>query len=126
MAIVKTAWHLIPFACVGWQALNCFGADLPRRVLPDPQKHLAFDPRVFETTRNAHLVVGKVVKDPANPLFCADRPWENALNNLYPNVSWDEQERQFRLWYKCVLADKDAISRMDRPSTVHDVGWYLL
>ena len=48
------------------------------------------------------------------------------MNNLYPNVIWDEQEKIFKLWYKCVLADKEVIAQMDRPSTVHDVGWYLL
>ena len=48
------------------------------------------------------------------------------MNNLYPNVIWDEQGKIFKLWYKCVLADKEVIAQMDRPSTVHDVGWYLL
>jgi hypothetical protein len=30
------------------------------------------------------------------------------------------------MWYKDVLADKNVIAQMDGPSTVHDVGWYLL
>lgn len=84
------------------------------------------DRRVMLQTVNAKLSPGTVVKEPRNPLFTNYKPWENALNNLYPNVLWDEQEQVFKLWYKCVLADKDVIAQMDQPSTVHDVGWYLL
>lgn len=99
---------------------------LPHLVAPDPRKRLAFDTRAIASVENARLVLGTVTKEAANPLFKADRPWENSLNNLYPNVLWDEDERVFKLWYKCVLADADAIAKMDRPSTVHNVGWYLL
>jgi len=56
-------------------------------------------------------VPGTVVKDPHNPLFQADKPWENALNNLYPNVTYDREEKRFKLWYKCVLADPEVIAR---------------
>jgi hypothetical protein len=87
---------------------------------------LVLDTRVIESADNARLVPGRVTKHPANPLFQADKPWENSLNNLYPNVIWDDDDRVFKMWYKCVLADKDAIDAMDGPSTVHDVGWYLL
>lgn len=98
----------------------------PALVVPDARKHLMLDTRVMYRTTNARLVPGTVVKEPRNPLFTNDKPWENALNNLYPNVLWDEQEQVFKLWYKCVLADKEVIAQMDNPSTVHDVGWYLL
>lgn len=98
----------------------------PRLVAPDAHKHLMLDSRVMYRTVNAKLTPGTVVKEPRNPLFTNDKPWENALNNLYPNILWDEQEKIFKLWYKCVLADKGVIAQMDNPSTVHDVGWYLL
>lgn len=98
----------------------------PALVAPDPLKHLMLDSRVMYRTVNARLTPGTVVKEPRNPLFTNDKPWENALNNLYPNLLWDEQEKVFKLWYKCVLADKDVIAQMDTPSTLHDVGWYLL
>ncbi|HYG74537.1 MAG TPA: hypothetical protein VEK08_05990 [Planctomycetota bacterium] len=101
-------------------------AEEPRLIAPDDRKYLAFDPRVICSSENARLILGRVTKEARNPLFQADKPWENSLNNLYPNVIWDEQERVFKLWYKCVLADKDAIAKMERPSTIHDVGWYLL
>ena len=99
----------------------------PTRHVPlDPLKQLVLDTRVIASSDNARLVLGTPVKDHRNPLLPADRPWENSFNNLYPNVLWDEEERIFKLWYKNVLADKDVIAQMDRPSTVHDVGWYLL
>ncbi|MBM4094356.1 MAG: hypothetical protein FJ276_33855 [Planctomycetes bacterium] len=101
-------------------------ADGPRLIRPDEHKQLVLDSRVIVSSRNARLMPGSVIKDTRNPLMPADKPWENALNNLYPNVLWDEPERVFKLWYKCVLADKDVIAKMDHPSTVHDVGWYLL
>jgi hypothetical protein len=84
------------------------------------------DHRVVASVENAQLVLGTPVKAPENPLIQADQPWENALNNLYPNVRYDGGEGLFKLWYKCVLSDKDVIAKMDGPRTVHDVGWYLL
>jgi hypothetical protein len=98
----------------------------PRLVRPDRTKHLLLDPRVVQSTENAKLTPGTIEKDARNPLFRADQPWENALNNLYPNVLWDEQEHVFKLWYKCVLTDKDVIAKMANPTTIHDQGWFLL
>jgi hypothetical protein len=80
----------------------------------------------MDRVENAKLVLGTPVKHADNPVMQADKPWENAMNNLYPNVIWDETEKIFKMWYKCVLADKEVIAQMDQPSTVHDVGWYLL
>jgi hypothetical protein len=93
--------------------------------VPDAAKHLVLDSRAVQSTEGLRLVLGKVEKDPHNPLFQADKPWENALNNLYPNLIYDEEEKLFKLWYKCVLADKDVIAKMMPPETVHDVGWFL-
>ncbi len=93
---------------------------------PDVGKVLLLDPRAVAAAEGLRLTMGAVAKHPANPLFRADKPWENALNNLYPNVCWDEEEGRFKLWYKCVLADADAIARMAPPATVHGVGWFLL
>ena len=115
LLLLALAWHVAP----------AFAAT-PRIVPRDPLKQLVLDTRVIARTENARLVLGSPAKDPRNPLFQADRPWENSTNNLYPNVLWDEEEQIFKLWYKNVLADKPVIALMDRPSTVHDVGWYLL
>jgi hypothetical protein len=94
-------------------------------VVEAPAKRLVLDPRAVERVEGLRLVQGQVEKDPHNPLFQADKPWENALNNLYPNVVYDEQEGRYKLWYKCVLPDADAIAKMSPPRTVHKVGWYL-
>ena len=102
-----------------------FGQTLPG-TLQDPNKHLVVDTRVVQQTENLRLVQGSPSKHYANPLFVAEHRWENSLNNLYPNVLYDSESRQFKLWYKCVLADPEVIADMDRPSTIHDVGWYLL
>jgi len=116
--------HLFPVLLVGL-ALPAGSAGIGT-VPPDPDKLLLLDRRVIDSVDQARLVPGKVVKEARNPLFQADKPWENSLNNLYPNLLWDEEEGLFKLWYKCVLADKEVIAMMDGPSTVHDVGWYLL
>lgn len=114
-----SGWILFFAANVAWAAE-------PQLVLRDPHKQLVLDARVIQSATAAKLTLGRVQQTPQNPLFRADQPWENALNNLYPNVLYDEQEHRFKLWYKCVLADKPVIAKMDQPSTVHDVGWYLL
>lgn len=106
--------------------LAAASADEPVLLAPQPRKHLACDPRLIERVENARLVLGKPEKAAENPLFQADKAWENSLNNLYPNVLWDADAKLFKLWYKCVLADASAIAGMDGPSTVHEVGWYLL
>ncbi|MBL9153682.1 MAG: hypothetical protein JNK37_14405 [Verrucomicrobiales bacterium] len=124
-----------PLPCLVFTAVLALGAGgspaqdvaaRPRLVEPDEHKLLMLDSRVMASVTGARLVPGQVVKEARNPLFQADKPWENSLNNLYPNVLWDEEEQVFKLWYKCVLADPEAIAKMDGPSTVHDVGWYLL
>lgn len=94
--------------------------------LQDSRKHLLLDSRVVQRVEGAELVLGAPKKHPANPLMKADQPWENSLNNLYANVIFDPDAKLFKMWYGDVLADKDAIAKMDPPRTVHDVGWYEL
>ena len=116
--LVSCAW-LTLFAVPG-------GAGLPELSKPDPACLLMLDARVVEQPENARLVLGVPEKHPGNPLLPSDQPWENATNNYYPNVLWDSDDQVWKLWYKDVLADKEAIARMEAPSTVHEVGWYLL
>ena len=101
-------------------------AGAPSVVKSDPEHLLLLDRRVVDRVENAELRVTVPEKHPRNPLFVPDKPWENATNNFYPNVIWDEKASLWRLWYKDVLADADCIAKMDGPSTVHGVGWYLL
>ena len=108
-------------------AIFCNGAhaQVPAWKLVCNTKHLVLDSRVIDTTDGVRLVLGKVEKDPHNPLFRADKPWENSLNNLYPNVIYDEREKLFKLWYKCVVVDKDLIAKMRAPQLIHRHGWFL-
>jgi hypothetical protein len=108
---------LLPAAAAG---------ETPHTVKPDAAHLLLLDRRVVERAENAKIQVAVPEKHGGNPLFVADKPWENATNNFYPNVVWDERAAVWRLWYKDVLADADCIAKMDGPSTVHGVGWYLL
>jgi hypothetical protein len=101
-------------------------AAAPTTLGSDPAHLLFLDRRLVERVENARLQIGTPEKHSKNPLFVSDKPWENATNNFYPNVFWDGQAGLWRLWYKDVLADADSIAKMDGPSTVHDVGWYLL
>jgi hypothetical protein len=98
----------------------------PATAARNPRKHLVLDSRIVDAADGLRLTLGRVEKDARNPLLKADKPWENSLNNLYPNVVYDPEDKLFKLWYKCVLADKDAIAKMENPSTIHDVGWFLL
>lgn len=116
-------WH---FDDADWERYEALDVPIAPAEAFLRQKHLLLDSRVVEEARNATLVLGTPQKHPANPLFQADKAWENSLNNLYPNVVWDEDAQLFKMWYKCVLADKEVIAQMDQPSTVHEVGWYLL
>jgi hypothetical protein len=98
----------------------------PSTQFYNPRKQLVLDSRVIATTENVQLVSGRIVKEPANPLFQADRPYENALNNLYPNVTYDSDAGQFKLWYKDMIPDEDVVAKMDPPRIVLKTGWFLL
>lgn len=74
-------------------------------------KYLLLDPRIIERTDNARLVLGAATKDPANPLFGEDKPWEPRFDNLYPNVMYDEQERVYKCWYSPFIID-EAVTRI--------------
>ena len=118
------------FACVvvvatsGLTAVASAGE--PSLVPRNPLKLLLLDGRVVATSEGVQLVPGKLEKDPHNPLFRADKPWESSLNNLYPNVTFDADAKLFKLWYKCALVEKESIAKMMPPATIHNVGWFLL
>lgn len=109
--------------------LTAFALNLSAETIlhrPGRDHLLLLDRRVVESSYGLELAIGSPQRDVRNPLLPTDRPWENATNNYYPNVTWDAAAQQWKLWYKDVLADAEAIAKMDQPSTVHNVGWYLL
>ena len=86
-------------------------ADKP--TVPPPL--LLIDPRAIEWTDDARQVLGKVKKHSANPLFreegCANPPkaWEARLDNVYPSVIYDQDERLFKCWYKSFIMDEASV-----------------
>ena len=117
--------HFFVPAILLFSALSLDAAE-PKLAPPQMDKLLMLDSRIIAEAENAILVPGTPEKAPENPLLPSDQPWENATNNYYPNVTWDEEAKLWKMWYKDVLADKEVIAKMDAPATVHDVGWYLL
>jgi len=62
-------------------------------------RYLVLDSRIIESTDNAELTVGVVDKDPRNPLFKEDRPWEPRFDNPYCSVIYDKEEKIWKCWY---------------------------
>lgn len=86
-------------------------AQLQGAVIELPQtsstvKYLLLDSRVVDRLENACLRLGKVKKDPHNPLFVQDKPWEMRWDNADPAVLFDEQENIYKAWYNPMLFDQ--------------------
>lgn len=88
-------------------------ARLQLRSNPTPSKHLFLDSRIVESRKDLTLRVGTVAKDPANPLFAEDKPWEVRYDNVYANVIHDEKAGIFRCWYSPFIVDP-AVSETPR------------
>ena len=74
------------------------------------------DSRLIDRLENARLVLGRIKKHPANPLFREDKPWEPRFDNLYANVLYDEHDKLYKCWYSPFIVDKAAseTARADR------------
>ena len=72
---------------------------------------LLLDPRAIASTTKAKLQLGAINKQRANPLFSEEffahrpKPWEARLDNVYPNVIYDDEDGLFRCWYKSFIYD---------------------
>lgn len=82
-------------------------AQLPGSLKPG-KKYLLLDNRMIESTINAKLEVGTVVKHKSNPLFTEDKPWEMRFDNLYGNVIYDKEEKVYKIWYSPFIVDHSA------------------
>merc|ERR1719291_1301954 len=51
------------------------------------------------------LVIGEVRKSLHNPLFVQDKPWEPRLDNGYPNVIYDPENKDGLGTYRCFYGD---------------------
>jgi hypothetical protein len=66
---------------------------------PARTRYLVLDSRIIEKVAGGKLTLGAVKKDPHNPLFRGDKPWEPNISNGYPNVLFDEDEQLYKCWY---------------------------
>ena len=71
-------------------------------------RYLVLDTRTIESRDNAKLVVSAAEKEPNNPLFGEDQPWERRFDNLYPNVIYDRREEIYKCWYSPFIVDHSA------------------
>lgn len=88
-------------------------APLQLRSKPAPSKYLFLDSRIVESRNNLTLRVGTVSKDPENPLFAEDKPWEVRYDNVYANVIHDKNAGVFKCWYSPFIVDP-AVSETQR------------
>lgn len=100
----------------GWSLTRSyFGQSLPtaetiQRQRNTPQRdndprRLFLDSRLIAKAERIRLVLGTVIKDPHNPLFDQDKPWEPRFDNLYPNVIYDAEDSIYKCWYTPYLID---------------------
>jgi len=66
-------------------------------------RYLLLDSRIIESTDNAELTIGVVLKDKNNPLFKEDKPWEPRFDNPYSSVIYDEEEKIYKCWYSIFI-----------------------
>jgi hypothetical protein len=70
------------------------------------KRYLFLDSRVVERIENAVVRVGRVRKDPRNPLFGEEKPWEARFDNLYANVVREPHTGLYRCWYSPFIVDE--------------------
>ena len=97
---MKYYLYLLLIACI-LTAYSCIGQNKQTSC----SKYLLLDNRVTEQVENAKLTLGTIKKHPANPLFGEDKPWETRLDNVYANVSYDEEDRLYKCWYSPFTVD---------------------
>lgn len=70
-------------------------------------RHLVLDSRKIASTSNVKLVLGKIKKHPANPLFGEEKKWEQRFDNFYGSIVYDEDTGLYRLWWNPFIYDPD-------------------
>ena len=57
-----------------------------------------------QAMENVQLLVEKAVKDTENnPMFTEDKPWEVRIDNGYPNVIYDPEEKIYKCFYTLII-----------------------
>jgi PelA/Pel-15E family pectate lyase len=73
----------------------------------DSIRHLVLDSRNIASTSNVKLVLGKIKKHLASPLFGEEKPWEQRFDNFYGSIVYEEDEKLYRLWWNPFIYDPD-------------------
>ena len=61
---------------------------------------LMLDDRNIESSKGMERRMGKPVKDPANPIFIPQEPWEGICVIMWGSVIWDPAACRFQMWYE--------------------------
>lgn len=77
--------------------------------------NLLITPGLIVRAEQAHLVPGRVVKHPANPLLTEDRPWEPRWDDMKPSVWRDPVHGRTHLWYTPFIFDSCTSERNAEP-----------
>jgi len=88
------------------------------------KRHLLLDSRVVERVEGGELALGTVTKDPGNPLFGEEHPWEARFDHMYPNALYDRPARLYRLWYTTFLTDPATTETPPQEHLIHERGAY--
>ncbi len=106
------------YSWVGYYAQDLLAEDYPawrariagdrgKAVTIDNTRHLVLDSRKIASTSNVKLVLGKIKKHPANPLFGEEKPWEQRFDNFYGSIVYEEDKKLYRLWWNPFIYDPD-------------------
>ncbi len=76
----------------------------------DGNMRLVLDSRNIEQVENLQLSLGSVRKEPRNPLFGEEHPWEARFDNLSPNVLFDSEDGIYKCWYSPFIIDQRTTS----------------
>ena len=76
---------------------------------PKRRRYLLLDSRIVEGVQNAELALGTVEKHDGNPLFGEDKPWEKRFDNLYANITYDDEEGTYKCWYSPFIVDNSSL-----------------
>lgn len=70
------------------------------------RKYLLLDSTIIEKSVNVQLQIGSVKKFSGNPLIKEDKPWEPRMDNMYPNVIYDAEEKVYKCWYNPFIINR--------------------
>jgi len=94
-------------SCLVAAALSgLFASALPASAIAPRPDYLVLDARLIERADNVSLKLGTVRKDPHNPLFKEDKPWEVRYDNVYANVIFDREAGLYKCWYSPFIVDE--------------------